>query len=140
MFTYAYSVKLTPDKEDGGYVVTFSDWPEAITQGDTIEGCLAEAQDCLDEALAGRIELSEDIPTPCRKSRYMVSPSLQIAVKASLYLAMKEQNVRVIDLARQLEIDEKAVRRMIDPRHGTKLAAMQSALETLGKHPTLQIA
>lgn len=30
---FAYPVILTPDKEDGGLVVTFEDLPEAITQG-----------------------------------------------------------------------------------------------------------
>lgn len=35
-----YPARLAPDKKDGGYVVTFRDIPEAITQGDTI----AEAQ------------------------------------------------------------------------------------------------
>jgi hypothetical protein len=30
----AYPVTLTPDEADGGFVVTFQDVPEAITQGD----------------------------------------------------------------------------------------------------------
>ena len=29
----AYAATLTPDQEDGGFVVTFRDIPEAITQG-----------------------------------------------------------------------------------------------------------
>lgn len=41
------TVKLTPDKDDGGYVVTCRDLPEAITQGDTREEALSEAADCL---------------------------------------------------------------------------------------------
>ena len=35
----AYPVTLTPEKE-GGYVVTFRDIPEAITQGETVEEAL----------------------------------------------------------------------------------------------------
>jgi antitoxin HicB len=45
-----YTVKLTSDKDDGGYVVTCRDLPEAITQGDTREKALTEAADCLAEA------------------------------------------------------------------------------------------
>ena len=37
---YIYPVILTEDKDDGGYVVTCRDLPEAITQGDTIEEAL----------------------------------------------------------------------------------------------------
>lgn len=56
MRPFTYAVKLTPDKSEGGYVVAFRDLPEAITQADTIDEALAEAADCLEEAIAGRIE------------------------------------------------------------------------------------
>ncbi len=45
MRQFTYAVKLTPDKDDGGYVVTCRDLPEAITQGDTMEDALSEAAD-----------------------------------------------------------------------------------------------
>jgi antitoxin HicB len=48
---YIFYRLLTPDI-DGGYVVTFRDLPEAITQGDSIAECLKEASDCLEEAIA----------------------------------------------------------------------------------------
>ena len=32
MHNFIYPAKLTPDKEDGGFVVVFRDFPEAITQ------------------------------------------------------------------------------------------------------------
>jgi antitoxin HicB len=47
----AYAATLTPDEEDGGYVVTFRDVPEAITQGDTLEEALHNAADVLTVAL-----------------------------------------------------------------------------------------
>ncbi|HHQ41620.1 MAG TPA: type II toxin-antitoxin system HicB family antitoxin, partial [Chromatiales bacterium] len=56
MYRFAYPARLTPDKQDGGYVVTFRDVPEAITQGDDLEGALREAADCLEEAIAGYID------------------------------------------------------------------------------------
>ena len=33
----SYPAILTPDLEEGGFVVTFPDLPEAITQGDTLK-------------------------------------------------------------------------------------------------------
>ena len=61
---YTYPVILTEEPEDGGYVVTCRDLPEAITQGDTVAEALAEAADALDEALCGRINHGRDIPEP----------------------------------------------------------------------------
>lgn len=63
-----YAVKLTPDKEDGGYVVTCRDLPEAITQGETIEQALVEAADCL-EAIAARVDDERNIPSPTKTKR-----------------------------------------------------------------------
>ena len=64
MYRFRYPVTLTPDEADGGWVVTFADVPEAITQGDTLEECLEQAADCLEEAIAGRIEDGMDLPEP----------------------------------------------------------------------------
>lgn len=37
MREFLYSARFSPDKKDGGYVVTLRDIPEAITQGETVE-------------------------------------------------------------------------------------------------------
>ncbi|MCG2755456.1 MAG: type II toxin-antitoxin system VapC family toxin [Desulfobacteraceae bacterium] len=36
MQSFIYPVTLTPDKDDGGFVVKFVDLPEAITQGENV--------------------------------------------------------------------------------------------------------
>ena len=59
---FLYPATLTPDPT-GGFVVTFRDWPEeAITQGDSLEEALLEAADCLEEAVAARIDDRGEIP------------------------------------------------------------------------------
>ncbi|WP_222427196.1 type II toxin-antitoxin system HicB family antitoxin [Hyella patelloides] len=45
MKRFTFPAILTPDN-DGGFVVTFRDLPEAITQGDTEQQALIEATDC----------------------------------------------------------------------------------------------
>jgi len=69
MRQFTYAVKLTPDKRDGGYVVTCRDMPEIITQGDTVEEAVAAATDALEEAVAGRIDDKRDIPVPTARRR-----------------------------------------------------------------------
>jgi predicted RNase H-like HicB family nuclease len=46
-----FPVTLTPDQEDGGYVVSFRDIPEAITQGDTVNEALSMAKEALELAI-----------------------------------------------------------------------------------------
>lgn len=66
MLQFTYPVKLTRDRKDGGYVVTFRDIPEAITQGDSVDEALSEAEGALQAAIEARIENALDIPAPSR--------------------------------------------------------------------------
>lgn len=60
----AYPVTLTADLIDGGFVVTFRDVPEAVTQGESMAEALIEAADALEEAITGRIRRGAPIPEP----------------------------------------------------------------------------
>jgi len=86
MRQFTYTVKLTPDKDDGRYVVTCRDLPEAITQGETREEALSEAADCLEEAIAARIDDGRDIPSPSAPKRgeltVSVPPSMALVCLA----------------------------------------------------------
>jgi antitoxin HicB len=135
MVRFCYPVKLSPDKSDGGYVVTFRDIPEAITQGDTVDEALEQAVDALEEAIAGRIRRGEDIPIPSEptaKEHAVVLP-IATATKASLYMAVRESGLSKVQLAAKMGIDEKEVRRLVDPYHPSKLPRIEEALQTLGK-------
>ena len=140
METLAYAVRLEPAKE-GGYVVTCRDLPEVVTQGDDFEEALAQASDALDEAFAARIDDGEDFPetSPPRKGEYVVAPSSDLSAKAALYLAMKEAAISKVALARTLQVDEKEVRRLLDPHHPSKLPRMEEALRALGKRLVLSL-
>ena len=58
---------------------------------------------------------------------------------AALYLAMREAELTNVQLARKLGCDEKEVRRMLDPRHPTKLPRIKEALDALGKRLVLSV-
>jgi len=141
MNRFTYPATLTPDEVDGGLTVTFRDVPEAITQGNTVEECLEEAADCLEEAIAGRIRCGEAIPNPTRRkgNESLVPVPLQTAMKAALYLSMRESGISKVELAQQLHIHEKEVRRMLDPHHGTRISAMEHALSVFGKQAELRL-
>jgi len=141
MLRFTYPATLTPDDTDGGYVVTFPNLPEAITQGDTVDECLMEAADCLDEAIAARIDDGEPVPNPSEgTSEYAVACPLQTAIKAALYLSMREKKISKRELARRMGVDEKVARRILDPHYSAKLQTMDAALRTLGKTPELTVS
>lgn len=58
-----YPAMLEPASE-GGFVVTFRDIPEAITQGDTEEESLAMAKDALLTAMDFYFEDKRAVPPP----------------------------------------------------------------------------
>lgn len=138
---FTYPVTITLDNVDGGYVVTFREIPEAITQGDTVEECLIEAADCLEEAIAGRIRRGDELPSPSkrRKGEKLIPVPIQTAMKAALYLSMKEKGISKSELARKISTHEKVIRRMLDPYHGTRIPAMEHALFALGKNVELHV-
>lgn len=142
MLEFVYPCKLTRDRKDGGYVVTFRDLPEAITQADTVALCMEEAAGALQAALEGRIMDGLLIPAPSRAKRgeRLVSVPVQTALKAALYLAMRERGITRVELARRLRIDEKEARRMLDPRHATKAERLERALTALGRHAEIRVA
>ncbi len=137
---FTFAVTLTPDKTDGGWVVTSRDLPEVITQGETIEAALIEAADCLEEAVAARIDDKKNIPMPSSTlpDEYLVSVPLQTALKATLYLAMQDAQITQVELAKKLRVDEKEVRRILDPHHPTKLPKIERTLHILGKQIELR--
>lgn len=135
---YRYPVTLTRDAE-GGFTVTFPDFPEGISQGETEEEALAEARDCLDEVLASRVNSQEPVPHPSRISKLSVEPTAQIAAKVALYDAFVESGINRAAFARRLSIAETEVRRMLDPHHPTKLPRIEDALLALGKKLRIEI-
>jgi len=132
---FVYPATLTPDADDSGFVVTFVDIPEAITQGDTVPEALQQAADCLDEAMVGRIHRRADIPaaSPVEAGQYAVAVPAHTAAKAALYLALRQAQLTQVELAARLHCDEKEVRRLLDPRHASKLSRMEAALAVLGQ-------
>jgi antitoxin HicB len=137
---FVYPATLTSDA-DGGFVVTFRDWPEAITQGETRDQALEEAADCLEEAVAGRIDDRGEIPSPSAAlaDEATVAVPIATALKAALYLAVREAGIGTSELARRLDVDEKEARRLLDPRHGSKPAALERALLVVGRRLALEV-
>ena len=141
MRTFVYPARFTPENE-GGYLVTFRDVPEAITQGESREQCIEEAAGALQAAMEGRIMSDLDIPkaSSARRGEQMIPVPIQTALKSALYLEMRNAGITRVELARRLGVDEREVRRMLDPRHPSKADRLEKALLALGRHPEVRVA
>ncbi len=138
--TYNYPAEVERD-ECGRHVVTFPDFGWGATDGATRDEALAEARDLLRELIATTIREGGDLPAPSQagKRRPLIVPPVQIALKAALYEALRQAGMSQRRLARELDIAESEVRRMLNPEHGTRAAAMDRALRRLGKRITVSV-
>jgi antitoxin HicB len=127
----AFPAVFSPEKE-GGYSVTFRDFPDAFTCGDTYQQAYVMAEDCLAEAVATRMIHREDIPKPSRGSALVPVP-LWLALKAVLYQTLKDRHLSKVKLAKEMGVTEGVIRQMIDPkRKGSSAKSFLDALSALG--------
>ena len=141
MTRFVYPVRLSHD-EDGRVLVEFPDFPFGATDGADVEDAIIQARDCLEELLAFCIDDGLDIPEPSRAGGEWVStvaPGPVIAAKAALYEAVRAAGITKVGLAARLGMNEKDVRRMLDPRYATKIPALDRALAALGKRLEISV-
>ncbi len=134
MNRFQYPVLLTAAPE-GGLVVTCRDLPQLITQGEDEADALEQAVDAMDEVFATYMIEGLNFPDPSKAKRreHLVSPPAETMAKAALYVAMREAGISKQQLAKRLGVDEKEVRRLLDPHYGSKLPRIAQAIKILGQ-------
>lgn len=68
-----------------------------------------------------------------------VAAPIQTALKAALFLAVRKTGIGPSELARRLDINEKASRRLLDPRHASKAATLELALLAVGRRLAVEV-
>lgn len=138
---FMYPITLTPDTTDGGFVVTFVDIPEAITQGDTEEQALQAAKDALESAMDFYFEDKRAVPPPSKAKRgqHVVELAASLSAKVLLLNEMVTQNVRPAELARRLNTSPQEINRLTNVKHTTRIDGIAAALQALGKHLDMRV-
>jgi antitoxin HicB len=136
-----YPARFEPD-EGGGYVVTFRDVPEAITQADTLEEARAMAADALLTAMEFYVEDRRPAPSPSapKRGEELIALPASAAAKVLLLNELIRQKVTAADLARRLGTSPQNVNRLTDIRHPTKIDTIDEALQALGRQLELAVA
>ena len=138
---YAYPCSIVRDEEEErasgreAYTVTFPDVYGANTGGWSWEEAVEMAKDCLGVALGMYVKDREDIPVPSSlaEGQVLISVAPIVAAKLALYTAMREQGVTNVALADRLGLQEKAVRRLLDPGHRSPMTSIERALQAVGR-------
>ncbi|MEI6214995.1 MAG: type II toxin-antitoxin system HicB family antitoxin [Desulfuromonadales bacterium] len=126
--------------DEGGYTISFPDFPEAISEGDSLEEANYNAIEVLDLTLKSRMEDNETIPLPHFESGvnvYMVAPDVNI--QAALLVKLNRGEKKFSDLARTLGTSWPAVSRLEDPKHWPSLRQLDKLAAALGKRLVLSL-
>jgi antitoxin HicB len=136
-----YPARLKAQPE-GGYVVTFPDIPEAVTQGEDVDDALQHAADALESALDFYFEDRRPIPAPSmpKRGQRLVELPVSVAAKVLLLNEMLLQGVRPAELARRIGTTPQEINRLTNLRHATKIDRIDTALRALGKRPLVNAA
>lgn len=137
---FDYPVVLSAQAE-GGFVVTFPDVPEAITQGEDRDEAMLYAVDALEAALSFYIGDRRPLPVPSKAKRgqAVVRPGVLESAKLALYAEMLVQGVKKSELARRLGWHMPQVDRLLDLNHSSRMEHLESAARSLGREMRLSV-
>lgn len=139
-FMLQFPARFEP-ADEGGYVVTFRDIPEAITQGHTLEEAKAMAADALLSAMDFYLE--ERLAVPCASkalaSEQLVALPISVSAKVALLNSMVESKTRPADLARRMGLKPQEVTRLLNLHHATKIDTIADAFKALGLELDFQV-
>lgn len=135
-----YPASIKPD--EGFWLVTFRDIPEAITSGATREEALEMAADALLTAMDFYFEDQRQVPLPSkpRKGEILVALPTSTSAKVLLLNEMLAQKLRPAALARRMGVKPQEVSRIIDLHHTTKIDTIASALSSMGRRLELRLS
>lgn len=123
------------NKSEKRYTVYFSDLPEAITEGETLEEAIFNASEVLTLTLEGRIDEGMEIPMPSdlpkTKNAKLITPNAR--AQAALLMRWAKGDHTTAEIARALNTSWPAVARLEDPRHWPNLRQLERAAAAIGQ-------
>lgn len=129
-------------KTEDGYVITFPDIPEAITQANSYEEAIMMAEDCLLTALDFYFEDNRLVPMPSspKYDEELISLPASVFIKVLLLNTMLEERVTQSVLAKRMGVAPQQVTRLVNLKHTTKIDKLDCAFRALGKELRISVA
>ena len=137
-FSYPFRVE---SNEEGGYIASFRDVPEALTEAASIDELKEMALDALITAIDFYIEDRRPLPLPSAPldGEMVVTLPPSVVSKVLLLNVMIQSRIRPSDLAKLMGVSRQEVNRVIDLHHTTKIDTVGKALQAMGKRLELTI-
>lgn len=85
-----YTIELTPDMDEGGFVASYPDLPGCLSMGDTAEEAVANAIDAKRAWLEAALEDGIEIQEPASIKDY--SGQFKLRIPKSLHKSLAEQS------------------------------------------------
>ena len=126
-FGYRYTLEA---QENGWLLVRFPAIPEALTEGESEAEARVNALDCLIAALEGYMKAGDPLPREAAGragANRIALPSL-VTAKLTVYETMRALGWSKIKLAKELDVPENSVRRLLDLRHSSHMRMIDEAL------------
>lgn len=129
-----YPANINYDKNDERYLVSFPDFEEAITEGESLEEALFNASEVLTLTIEGRIEEGHLIPEPSvrKKEQKLISPSVRAQAALLIRWAKEHSHHTTAELARSMNTSWPSVSRLENPKHWPSLRQLEKAASVLG--------
>lgn len=130
-----YPALIKLDKKESRYLVTFPDFPEACSEGETLEEAHFNASEVLTLTIEARIEEEVEIPHPstCAKDHVYISPSVRAQSALLIRWIKHEKKHTTSELARNLHTSWPAIARFESPSHWPSLRQLEKIAHALGQ-------
>lgn len=133
-----YPVKLEK-VEEGGFVVSFPDIPEALTQGETREEALDMAQDALLTAFEFYFEDNEKIPLPSKITGDYIELPVSVVAKVLMLNLFVDSKLTQSELARKMGVKKQEITRLFNLQHSTKIDTINQAIVAMGRNISISL-
>lgn len=82
---YPFEIRPLSEEDGGGFLISFTDFTECISDGETVEDAIQNGLDALQETIAALESLNLPVPEPGSGGSYMansysVSPKISMLV------------------------------------------------------------
>lgn len=139
---FMFPMRFAPVPGEGDIEVRCRDIDWLLTWGKSAAEARAQAIDALEVCVAGYMRDSTGIPLPSKPKRgeIMIAMGPIMTAKAARYEAMRAAGMSNVALAKKLSVAETEVRRLLSPRHNSKIERLDKAPTVFGKRIVVQIA
>lgn len=130
----SYPVEIRWIESVGRFHVFVHDIPQIVASGADETEALHETRQALAAAITYIMDECLDLPKPSQAGPNDVVVNLppRLAAKALVYRAWKNARLSKVELGKRMGKNETEVRRILDPRYGSKIDQIDEAAHALG--------